>query len=86
MGHFKDPKWGNRSQVQGSGVQGCIRAPGLHLECPFTRKGSASSGLIQNLELNWQLFRGKSIFDKDLGSLMPSLSLTLLYLNLLIKH
>ena len=64
------------SEVQGSGVQGFIRVPGLHLGCVFRRKASASSGLIQNLEQNWQLFRKMSIYNKDFGSLMPSLSLT----------
>jgi hypothetical protein len=41
---------------KGSGVQGCILVPGLDLGCVFTRKASASSGLIQNLESNWLLF------------------------------
>jgi len=61
---------------KGSGVQGSILVPGLHLGCVFTRKASASSGLLQNLEPNWQLFGKISIFDEDFGSLMPSLSLT----------
>ena len=47
------------------------------LGCLFTRKASASSGLIQNLEPNWLLFGKMSIFNEDFGSLMPSLSLTL---------
>ena len=85
MGHFKDPNGVTVHRLKGSGVQGCIRAPGLHLECLFTRKASASSDLIQNLELNRQLFIVKSIFNKDLGSLMPSLYLTFIYLNSLIK-
>jgi hypothetical protein len=63
--------------ARGSGVQGCILVPGQHLGCVFTRKASASSGLIQNLEPNWQLFGKMSIFNEDFGSLMPSLSLTL---------
>ncbi len=66
-----------RSRVQRfpaySGVQGSILVPGLHLGCVFTRKASASSGLIQNLEPNWQLFGKMSIFNEDFGSLMPSL-------------
>ena len=66
-----------RFRVIGLGVQGSIRVPGLHLGCVFRRKASASSGLIENLEPNWQLFRKMSIYNKDFGSLMPSLSLTL---------
>ena len=62
---------------KGSGVQRCIIVPGLHLGCVFTGKASASSGLIQNLEPNWQLFEKMCIFNGDFGSLMPSLSLTL---------
>ena len=61
-----------------SGVQGSILVPGLHLGCVFAGKASASSGLIQNLEPNRQLFGEISIFDKDFGSSMPSLSLTLI--------
>jgi hypothetical protein len=61
---------------KGSGVQGSIRVPGLHLGCVFRRKVSASSGSIQNLEPNWQLFRKMGIYNKDFGSSMPSLSLT----------
>jgi hypothetical protein len=38
------------------------------------RKVSASSGLIQNLELNWQLLGKMSVFDDDFGSSIPSLS------------
>jgi hypothetical protein len=56
-----------------SGVQGCILHSGLHLECLFKKKASASSGQIPNLELNWQLFRGKSIFNEDLEFLIPYL-------------
>jgi hypothetical protein len=41
----------------------------------FTTKASASSGLIQNLEPNWQLFGKISIFYEDFGSLMPFLVL-----------
>ena len=53
-------------RIKGSGFRvqrfrGCILAPGLHLGCLFTRKASVSSGLIQNLESNWQLF-GKWAF------------------------
>ena len=65
------------SEVQGSGVQGFIRIPGLHLGCVFRRKASVSSVLIQNLEQNWQLYRKMSIDNRDFGSLMPCLSLTL---------
>jgi hypothetical protein len=61
----------------GSGVQGCIFIHRLHIRCVFTTKASASSGLIQNLKPNWQLFKGMSIFNEDFWSLMPSLSLTL---------
>ena len=60
-------------------VQGSILVPGLHLGCVFTRKASASSGLKQNLEPNWQLFAKMSIFDEDFRSLMLPLSLTLNY-------
>ncbi len=62
---------------KGSGVQGSILVPGVHLGYVFTRKASASSGLIQNLELNWQLLGKMSIFNEELGSSIPSLSLTL---------
>jgi len=64
-------------RFKGSGVQGCIFVPGLHLGGAFTTKASASSGLFQNLEPNWQLFGKLSIYNEDFGSLMPSLSLTL---------
>jgi len=60
-----------------SGVQGSILVPGLHLGRVLTRKASASSGLIQNLEPSWQLFGKMSILKENFGSLMPSLSLTL---------
>jgi len=40
---------------KGSGVQGSILVPALHLGCVFTRKASVSSVLIQNMKLNWQL-------------------------------
>jgi hypothetical protein len=63
-------------EFKGSGVQGCILVPGLHIGCVFTTKASASSGLIQNLEPNWQLFKGMSIFNENFWSLMPFLSLT----------
>ena len=62
---------------KGSGVQGSILVYGVHLGCVFMRKASASSGLIQNLELNWQLLGKMSIFNDDFGSSIPSLSLTL---------
>jgi len=64
-------------EFRGSMVQGSIRVPGPHLGCVFRRKASASSGLIPNLEHNWQLFRKMRIYNKDFGSLMPCLSLTL---------
>jgi hypothetical protein len=51
-------------------ARGCIIDSGLHLECLFKKKASASSGLIQNLELDYELFRGKSNFNDDLESLM----------------
>jgi hypothetical protein len=35
------------------GIQDSILVPELHLGCVFTKKASASSGLIQNLEPNW---------------------------------
>ncbi len=73
----KDPNGIGVHGLKGSGVQGCIPAPGLHLGSVFTTKVSASSGLIQNLETNWQLFGKMSIFNEDFGSLMASLSLTL---------
>jgi hypothetical protein len=62
---------------RGSGVQGSILVPELHLGCVFIRKASALSGLIQYLGPNWQLFGKMSIFNEDFGSLMPSLSFTL---------
>jgi hypothetical protein len=49
--------------VQGSRVQGSILVHGVHLGSVFMRKASASSGLIQNLELNWQLLGKMSIFN-----------------------
>ena len=66
-----------RSGVQSSEVQGSILVPGMHLGWVFKTKASTSSGLIQNLEPNWQLFGEMGIFNEDFGSLMPSLSLTL---------
>ena len=33
-------------------ARGSILVPGLDLDCVFTKKASASSGLIQNLEPN----------------------------------
>ena len=69
---------GSRVQgFKGSGVQDSILVPGLHLGCVFAGKASASSGLIQNLKPNWQLFGEISIFYEDFGSSMPSLFLTL---------
>jgi hypothetical protein len=49
---------------KGSGVQGCIFVHRLHIGCVFTTKASASSGLIQNLEPNWQLFIGTKLFPR----------------------
>ena len=43
----------------------------------YEKNVSFSSSLIQNLEPNGQLFGKMSIFNEDFGSLMPSLSLTL---------
>jgi len=65
----------NRSRVQGFKVP--FLSPGLHLGCVFTRKASASSGLKQNLEPNWQLFAKMNVFDEDFRSLMLPLSLTM---------
>jgi hypothetical protein len=61
----------------GSEVQGSFIAHGVHLGDVIMGKASASSGLIQNLELNWQLLGKMSIFNDDFGSPTPSLSLTL---------
>jgi hypothetical protein len=58
---------------KGSGAQGCILVPGLHVGCVFTRKASALSGLIQNLEPpKGQLFEEMSIFNENFGPLMPN--------------
>jgi len=62
---------------KGSGVQGCIFVHGLHLGCVITTKTSASPGLIQNLQPNWQLFGEMGLVNENFGSLMPSLSLSL---------
>jgi hypothetical protein len=67
IGFFVKEKVGVHG-FKGSGVQGSILVPGLHLGCVFTRKASASSGLIQNLEPNWQLLGKMSIFNEDFGS------------------
>ena len=64
-----------RSHIRG--VQGSILVHRVHLGSVFMRKASASSGLIQNLELNWQLLGKMSIFNDDFGSSSPYLSLTL---------
>ncbi len=69
-GILKIRNGGTVHKFKDSGIQDCILDSGGHLECLFKKKASASSGLIQNLELNWQLFRGKSIFYADLESLM----------------
>jgi hypothetical protein len=62
---------------KGSGVQGLILVHGTHLGSVFIRKASASSGPIQNLELNWQLLGEMRIFNEDFGCSIPFLSLTL---------
>jgi hypothetical protein len=62
---------------KGSGVHGSIFVHGVHLGYIFMRKASALSGLIQNLELNWQLLGKMSIFNDNFGSSIPSLSSTL---------
>jgi hypothetical protein len=59
-----------------SEVQGSIFVPGLYLERVFIRKASSSTGLIQNLEPNWQLLEKMTMFNEDFGSSMP-LPLTL---------
>jgi hypothetical protein len=64
------------SRVQGSGVKGSILVPGLNLIRVITRKASFSSGLIQNLKLNWQLLVKMNLCNEGFGSAMPSLSLT----------
>jgi len=61
---------------KGSRVQSSILVPGLQLGYIFTRKASASSGVIQDLEPNWQLLGKMSLFNEALGSSMPSFSLT----------
>jgi hypothetical protein len=68
-----------RSGVQRFRVQGFTLVLGLDLGCVFANKAVASSGLIQNLELNWQLFEKRRIFNEDFGPFMPYLSL---FLNL----
>jgi hypothetical protein len=67
----------NRSRFKGSGVQGSILVPGLHVGCVITRKASVSSVLIQNLKPKCQLLGKMNICNKDFGSSTPSLSLTL---------
>ena len=62
---------------KGSEVQGFIFVPGLCLERVFIRKASSSTGLIQSLEPNRQLFEKMTILNEDFGSSMPSLPLTL---------
>jgi len=57
--------------------QGVHSRPWTAFEMRIYENASATSGLIQNLELNWQLFGKMSIIEEDLGSLMLSLSLTL---------
>jgi hypothetical protein len=60
-----------------SEVQGFILAPGLHLGCVFARKASGFGRPHQKfgakLAINWE----NEDFNKDFGSLMPSLSSTL---------
>ena len=62
---------------KGSEVQGSIFVPGVHLERVFIGKTSSSTGLIKNLEPNFQLLWEMTMFNEDFGSSMPSLSLTL---------
>jgi hypothetical protein len=62
---------------KGSEVQGSIFVPGLHLERLFIRKASFSTGLIQNLELNWKLLWKMTMFNEGFGTSIPSLPLTL---------
>jgi len=64
-------------RLKGSEVQGSILVPGLHLGCVFTRKASASSGIIKIWSQIGKYFGKMSIFSEYFGSLMPSLSLTL---------
>ncbi len=44
--------------------------------CIYEKK-SSSTGLIQNLEPNWQLLEKMTMFNEDFGYSMPSLPLTL---------
>ena len=46
-------------EFRGSGVQGSILIPELHLGYVFTRRALASSSLIQNLEPNWQFWKNE---------------------------
>ncbi len=62
---------------KGLGVQSSILVLGLRLGSVFTRKELASSGLIQDLKPNWQLFWKMNIYIENFRSSMPSLSLTL---------
>ena len=71
------PAFGGAVSDHGSGVQGSILVHGVHLGYVFMRKASASSGLIQNSELNWQLLGKMSIFNEDFGSSMLSLTLNI---------
>ena len=64
-------------RFKGSGVQGSFLVHGVHLGSIFISKASASSGAIQNLELNWQLLGKMTVFNEVFGSSIPSLSLTL---------
>ena len=48
-----------------SEVQGSIFVFGLHLELIFIRKAPFSTGLIQNLETNWQLPEKITMFNED---------------------
>ena len=52
---------------KGSGVHGSILVHEVHLGYIFMRKASASSGLIQNLELNWQLLGKIAILRQPPG-------------------
>ena len=60
-------------RFRGSEVQGSIFVPGLYLERVFIRKALSSTGLIQNLEPNWQLLEKMTMFNEDFESSMPFL-------------
>jgi hypothetical protein len=60
---------------KGSEVQGSIFIPGLRLERVFMKKASSSTGLIQNLEPNWQLLEKMTMFNEGFGCSMPFFAL-----------